>query len=69
MAKVIRSFRTKPDAMAFEKKMREKFPCITFSKVYMSSGHYHTLLSGDITPEVADQLKGTRGERGFKYEP
>lgn len=68
MAKVIRYFKSKDAARDFIKSSRERFKCINYGSVYQAAGHYHVMLTGDITPEVAEQLKG-KTEKGFIFEP
>lgn len=68
MAKVVRFFKTKQNALQFIATARKRFPCIQYGTSYMAGGHYHAMLTGDISPEVAEQLKGRR-DTGFTFIP
>ena len=68
MSKVIKPFYSKQAARDFIKAAKEKYRCIVSGNVYQAGGHYHAMLTGDITAEIAEQLKG-RTQKGFIFDP
>lgn len=66
MSKVIRAFQTRAAARAFVDKAKAKYKGINYGAVYMVNQKFRAMLSGEITPEMAEELKG-RARTVFEY--